>query len=66
MAEREERHFSALAARVAPAPVVRVPFLAADVHDIEGLDRISDHLFGRGEDPEGRDGARGGSAAAGG
>jgi len=44
--------------------VVRVPFLAADVHDIEGLDRISDHLFGRGGDPEGRDGARGGSAGA--
>ena len=64
VAEREERHFVTLAARVAPAPVVRVPFLAADVHDIEGLDRISDHLFGRGEDPEGRDGARGGSAGA--
>ena len=64
VAEREERHFAALAGRVAPAPVVRVPYLAADVHDMEGLASIAAHLFGRGQDPEGRDGARGGGAAA--
>jgi anion-transporting ArsA/GET3 family ATPase len=45
MADREEGHFAALAAQVAPAPVARVPFLAADVHDLEGLAVIADHLF---------------------
>ncbi|HWC39799.1 MAG TPA: ArsA family ATPase [Acidimicrobiales bacterium] len=45
MADREESHFAALAAQVAPAPVARVPFLAADVHDLEGLAVIGDHLF---------------------
>jgi hypothetical protein len=33
---------------VAPAPVARVPFLAADVHDLEGLSAIADHLFREG------------------
>jgi anion-transporting ArsA/GET3 family ATPase len=46
VAEREERHFAALADEVAPAPVARVPFLAADVHDLEGLARIGQFLFG--------------------
>ena len=50
MAEREEGHFAALAAQVAPAPVARVPFLAGDVHDLEGLAVIADHLF-RGDRP---------------
>jgi len=44
VAEREEAYFADLAARVAPAPVVRVPFLAADVHDLDGLARIGKHL----------------------
>jgi anion-transporting ArsA/GET3 family ATPase len=48
MAEREETHFAALAGQVAPAPVARVPFLAADVHDLDGLAVIADHLFGHG------------------
>jgi hypothetical protein len=34
-----------LAGRVAPAPVVRVPFLTTDVHDLDGLDEIAGHLF---------------------
>jgi anion-transporting ArsA/GET3 family ATPase len=46
MAAREEAHFAALAAQVAPAPVARVPFLADDVHDLAGLAVIADHLFG--------------------
>ena len=46
VAEREEGHFAALADRVAPAPVARVPFLAADVHDVEGLERVGSYLFG--------------------
>jgi anion-transporting ArsA/GET3 family ATPase len=45
IAEREESHFAALASQVAPAPVVRVPFLADDVHDVGGLDVIGQYLF---------------------
>jgi anion-transporting ArsA/GET3 family ATPase len=45
IARREESHFAALAAKVAPAPVVRVPFLPADVHDLEGLTEVGAHLF---------------------
>ena len=45
VAEREESHFAELAARVAPAPVARVPFLAADVHDVDGLIRVGGYLF---------------------
>lgn len=48
MSAREEGHFAALAAQVAPAPVARVPFLADDVHDLGGLSVIADHLFGQG------------------
>src|SRR5262249_37897125 len=43
--EREERHLAALAAQVAPAPVARVPFLAVDVHDLDGLAEVADHIF---------------------
>ena len=45
VAEREEAHFAALAAEVSPAPVARVPFLAADVHDLDGLSRVGQWLF---------------------
>ncbi len=45
VAAREEDHLQGLAARVDPAPVVRVPFLESDVHDIAGLDAIAAHLF---------------------
>jgi anion-transporting ArsA/GET3 family ATPase len=45
IAEREEHHFEALAGRVAPAPVGRVPFLADDVHDLDGLAAVGRHLF---------------------
>lgn len=47
VAAREEQHLAGLAERVAPAPVVRVPFLRTDVHDLTGLAVIGDHLFGR-------------------
>ena len=47
VAQREEEHVSGLAAMVAPAPVVRVPFLRTDVHDLTGLGLVGDHLFGR-------------------
>jgi anion-transporting ArsA/GET3 family ATPase len=45
VASREEDHLAGLADTVAPAPVVRVPFLPTDVHDIGGLDEIARHLF---------------------
>jgi anion-transporting ArsA/GET3 family ATPase len=45
VSEREESHFAELAAKVAPAPVGRVPFLSGDVHDLEGLTTIGGHLF---------------------
>ena len=45
VAQREEEHLVGLAEQVAPAPVVRVPFLRSDVHDLAGLAEISAHLF---------------------
>jgi len=45
VAEAEEGHFAVLARRVAPAPVARVPFLAADVHDLKGIQEVGEHLF---------------------
>ena len=38
-----------LAAQVAPAPVVRVPFLRSDVHDLDGLAEVGRLLL----DPDG-------------
>jgi anion-transporting ArsA/GET3 family ATPase len=45
VASREEQHLAGLAERVAPAPVLRVPFLESDVHDLDGLAEIATHLF---------------------
>ena len=39
VASREEQHVAVLAERLPGAPVVRVPFLADDVHDVDGLTR---------------------------
>ncbi|CAN5311594.1 hypothetical protein BH20ACT3_BH20ACT3_15570 [soil metagenome] len=47
VAGREEDHMAGLADQVTPAPVVRVPFLRSDVHDLTGLALVGDHLFGR-------------------
>jgi len=41
---REEQAFRELAARLAPAPVARVPLLEVDVHDVAGLTEVADHL----------------------
>lgn len=46
MADTEQHHLDGLAARVAPAPVVRVPFLSSDVHDLDGLTEVGSWLFG--------------------
>jgi anion-transporting ArsA/GET3 family ATPase len=45
VASREEEHLAGLAERVAPAPVLRVPFLQSDVHDLDGLSEVGLHLF---------------------
>jgi anion-transporting ArsA/GET3 family ATPase len=47
VAAGEETHFGRLAKQVAPAPVCRVPFLAGDVHDLEGLRVVGGHMVGR-------------------
>jgi anion-transporting ArsA/GET3 family ATPase len=47
VADKEEAHLAGLAESIAPAPVVRVPFLSSDVHDLDGLRRVADHLFSR-------------------
>jgi anion-transporting ArsA/GET3 family ATPase len=54
--DREEQATADLVAKVAPAPVYRVPLLNGDVHDVVGLGTIADLLFagqgpGRAVDP---------------
>jgi len=43
--DREEQEVDRLAAVVAPAPVVRVPTLGSDVHDLHSLEEIAGLLF---------------------
>ncbi len=45
---REEAACAGLVAKVAPAPVTRVPLLGTDVHDLAGLERVADQLFAAG------------------
>ena len=45
MNHREEAAFAALVLQVAPSPVARVPLLDVDVHDVEGLGLVADHVF---------------------
>jgi len=45
LADGEEAHVEALVSRVAPAPVVRVPFLGDDVHDLDGLAQVAGYVF---------------------
>jgi anion-transporting ArsA/GET3 family ATPase len=45
VASREEEHLAGLAEEVAPAVVVRVPFLQSDVHDLDGLVEVGTYLF---------------------
>ncbi|HEY2997683.1 MAG TPA: ArsA family ATPase [Acidimicrobiales bacterium] len=48
VASREHAHLAGLADAVAPAPVVWVPFLRSDVHDLTGMGEVAGHMFGRG------------------
>jgi anion-transporting ArsA/GET3 family ATPase len=45
VAAREEGAFAGLAAKVAPAPVGRIPLFGEDVHELGGLGRAADSLF---------------------
>jgi anion-transporting ArsA/GET3 family ATPase len=44
-AEAEASHLGDLAQQVAPAPVIKVPMLSTDVHDLATLAMVGDHLF---------------------
>ena len=46
-ATREHAHLAGLSEAVAPAPVVWVPFLRSDVHDLDGLAEVAAHVFSR-------------------
>jgi anion-transporting ArsA/GET3 family ATPase len=46
--DREEEATAELVAKIAPAPVYRVPLLNGDVHDVAGLATIADLLFAGG------------------
>ncbi|MBA3266705.1 MAG: ArsA family ATPase [Acidimicrobiia bacterium] len=45
LADGEEAHVADLIARVAPAPAIRVPMLATDVHDLSGLADLGTRMF---------------------
>ena len=45
LARSEEDSYAALAARVAPAPLGRIPLFGQDVHDLGGLERVADMLL---------------------
>ena len=45
-AQDDEKAFAGLAAQVAPAPVGRIPLFGDDVHELVGLQRAADKLFG--------------------
>jgi anion-transporting ArsA/GET3 family ATPase len=47
VAESEEVQVAALSGRMPTTPVVRVPFLRGDVHDVAGLRALGGSLFGR-------------------
>jgi hypothetical protein len=47
LADAEEAQVGRLVERVAPAPTVRVPLLETDVHDLQGLSVVGDHVFDR-------------------
>jgi anion-transporting ArsA/GET3 family ATPase len=51
VASREQAHLAGLAEAVAPAPVVWVPFLAGDVHDLAGMHEVAGHVFSRASRP---------------
>jgi anion-transporting ArsA/GET3 family ATPase len=51
VADQEEQHVRVLSARLPGVPIVRVPFLSDDVHDVAGLGEVGNWLFGREDSP---------------
>ena len=47
VAKAERSHLGDLADRVAPAPMIEIPYLPFEVHDLETLSALADHLYGR-------------------
>jgi anion-transporting ArsA/GET3 family ATPase len=47
IARSETQHVAGLADAVAPAPLVRVPFLGGDVHDVAGMADVAGYVFRR-------------------
>jgi anion-transporting ArsA/GET3 family ATPase len=45
LAQRDEKNISRLRESLSGEPVIRIPYLDTDVHDIEGLGVINDYLF---------------------
>jgi hypothetical protein len=45
LAQRDEKNISRLRENLTDEPVIRVPYLDTDVHDIEGLTVINEYLF---------------------
>jgi anion-transporting ArsA/GET3 family ATPase len=48
VASREEQHVATLAGRLPGVPIVRVPFLSDDIHDLDGLGAVGRWLFATG------------------
>ncbi|HSZ37584.1 MAG TPA: ArsA-related P-loop ATPase [Acidimicrobiales bacterium] len=46
VAARESSSYAGLASQVSPAPVGRIPLFGHDVHELAGLERTADCLFG--------------------
>ena len=46
LAERDRENVRALARRLGPEPLLEVPYLDHDVHDVPGLVRLEPYLFG--------------------
>lgn len=61
---REEAQVEALTSRLPGTPIVRVPFLSSDVHDLDGLDEVGGWLFGRGGPDPGSGDQQAGTATA--
>jgi hypothetical protein len=46
LAERDRLNLEQLRDQIGRTPMITVPDLPGDVHDIEGLARMDEHLFG--------------------
>ncbi len=49
LAERDTRNIAGLRAELRTDRVIEVPYLAEDVHDLEGLFELNRYLFGQPE-----------------